>query len=174
MEKTAFTAAEKQFLSNRKKQAKEIVYSFLTAYPEGVNALNAHFVLAEIYFEESDMITALEHYQKLIDEKPNEYFEQALVRATQILVQQDQQASAVPYWKELENVAVFPENNKRYALFNLMRWHYRSKAYESAQQKAEEVIELENLEVRVKWDAYEILAQSAMELGDTIKAEKPL
>lgn len=171
LEKTAFTAAEKQFLSNRKKQAKKSFTSFLTAYPEGVNALNAHFVLAEIYFEESDMITALEHYQKLIDEKPNEYFEQALVRATQILVQQDQQASAVPYWKELENVAVFPEN-KRYALFNLMRWHYRSKAYESAQQKAEEVIELENLEVKVKWDAYEILAQSAMELGDTIKAEK--
>ena len=39
--------------------------SYLESYPQGRNALNAHFVLAEIYFEESDMITALEHYQKL-------------------------------------------------------------------------------------------------------------
>ena len=76
--------------------------------------------MAEIYLEESDEESALEHYQKLIDDQPNEYYEQALVRATQILVKQQIQEKAVPLWKQLEGVAVYPEN-KRYAMFNLMR-----------------------------------------------------
>ena len=84
MEQTAFSASEKQFLSDRKKQAKKSFISYLNIYPQGRNALSAHFVLAEIYLEESDEESALEHYQKLIDDQPNEYYEQALVRATDL------------------------------------------------------------------------------------------
>ncbi|MGB2137146.1 MAG: tetratricopeptide repeat protein, partial [Flavobacteriaceae bacterium] len=129
LEQTAFSAAEKQFLSDRKKQAKKSFISYLESYPQGRNALSAHFVLAEIYLEESEDESALEHYQKLIDDQPNEYYEQALVRATQILVKQQIQEKAVPLWKQLEAVAVYPEN-KRYAMFNLMRTYYQSQNLE--------------------------------------------
>ena len=117
----------------------------MQSYPQGRNALNAHFTLAEIYYEGSDREAALEHYQKLIDEKPNEYYEQALVRATQILVKQEMQQQAVPLWKQLEAVAVYPEN-KRYAMFNLMRSYYQSNELEDAQRKAEAVLALKNIE----------------------------
>lgn len=169
LEQTAFSAAEKQFLSDRKKQAEKSFVSYLQSYPQGRNALNAHFTLAEIYYEGSDLEAALEHYQKLIDEKPNEYYEQALVRATQILVKQEMQQQAVPLWKQLEAVAVYPEN-KRYAMFNLMRSFYQSDELEDAQRKAEAVLALKNIEVKVKWDAYEILAQTSIALGDSLKA----
>lgn len=171
LEKTAFSAAEKQFLNNRKKQAKKSFISYLETYPEGLNALNAHFTLAEIYFEESDGEAALEHYQKLIDLKPNEHHEQALVRATQILVKDKREPKAIPLWEELENVAVYQEN-KRYAMFNLMQSYYQSHDLESAQKKAEAVLSLKNIEVKVKWDAYEILAQTSVELRDFITAQK--
>ena len=171
LEKTAFLAAEKQFLNDRKKQAKKSFQSYLDIYPDGFHALNAHFVLAEIHYEENDYDPALMHYQKLIDEKPNEYFEQALVRATQLLVKQERPDVAAPLWKQLEEEAVYAEN-KRYAMFNLMRFYYESKAFEQAQSKAESVLELTNLEVKVKWDAYEILAQTSMKLGDASKAQK--
>ena len=61
-------------------------------------------------------------------------------------------------WKELEIEAVYPEN-KRYAMFNLMRSYYESQKLEDAQAKAEAVLELKNIEVKVKWDAQEILAK---------------
>ena len=170
LEQTAFSAAEKQFISDRKKQAKKSFISYLESYPQGRNALNAHFALAEIYFEGSEREAALEHYQKLIDEKPNEYYEQALVRATQIFVKQEMQQQAVPLWKQLEAVAVYPEN-KRYAMFNLMRSFYQSDKLEDAQRKAEAVLALKNIEVKVKWDAYEILAQTSIVLGDSLKAQ---
>ena len=73
-------------------------------------------------------------------------------------------------WKELEIEAVYPEN-KRYAMFNLMRSYYQSQKLEEAQTKAEAVLELKNIEVKVKWDAYEILAQTSIALGDSLKAE---
>ena len=66
------------------------------------------------------------------------------------------QEKAVPLWKQLEAVAVYPEN-KRYAMFNLMRSYYQSQNLEEAQSKAEAVLKLKNIEVKVKWDAYEIL-----------------
>mgnify|MGYP003684944145 FL=1 len=170
LEQTAFSAAEKQFISGRKKQAKKSFISYLKSYPQGLNALNAHFILAEIYYEESEQKAALEHYQKLIDEKPNEYYEQALVRATQILVQQEMQQEAVPLWKQLEGEAVYPEN-KRYAMFNLMLSYYQSQGFEEAQSKAAEVLALKNIGVKVKWDAYEILAQTSIIMGDSLKAQ---
>ena len=170
LEHTAFSAAEKQFLSDRKKQAKKSFISYLDTYPQGRNVNNAHFALAEIYFEESEYETALEYFQKLIDDQPNEYYEQSLVRATQIIVKQQIQEKAVPLWKQLEAVSIYPEN-KRYAMFNLMRSYYQSQKLEEAQSKAEAVLKLKNLEVKVKWDAYEILAQTSIALGDSLKAE---
>ena len=170
LEQTAFLAAEKQFLTNRKKQAKKSFISYLESYSEGPNALNAHFTLAEIYYEESESELALEQYQIVIDQKPNEYYEQSLVRSTQILIKAERHKEAVPLWKELENVAVYPEN-KHYALFNLMRSYYQLKDLQLAQVKAESVLELKNLAVKVKWDAYEILAKTSVALGDSIKAE---
>jgi tetratricopeptide (TPR) repeat protein len=171
LEKTAFSAAEKQFLTQRKKQAKKSFISYLESYPDGLNALNAHFTLAEIYYEESDTEAALVHYQKLIDEAPNEYLEQALVRVTQIWVNQEMEGKAAPLWKQLENVAVYPEN-KRYAMFNLMRFHFQAQDMLSAQQKATTVLTLKNIEVKVKWDAYKILAKSSLALRDSIKAQE--
>lgn len=171
LEQTAFSAAEKQFLSDRRKQAEKSFISYLNSYPQGLNALNAHFILAEIYYERQEHQAALDHYQKLIDEKPNEYYEQALVRATQILLLNEKQGQVISLLEELENVSVHREN-KRYAMFNLMRYHFQSGDFEDAQRYAEVVLTLKNLEVKVKWDAYEILAQSSIALKDSLKAEE--
>lgn len=171
LEKTAYAAAEKQFLSNRKKQAKKSFLSYLTSYPEGQNALQAHFALAEIALEEGLTAEALAHYQTLIDQSPNEFLEQALVRATQILVKENRKEEALPLWKQLEAMAVQPEN-RRYAMFNLMRSYHQSSAYSEAIQKAEQVLALDHLAVKVKWDAYEVLAHAALAMADSLKAEK--
>ena len=38
-------------------------------------------------------------------------------------------------------------------MFNLMRSYYQSQNLKEAQAKAEAVLELKNIEVKVKWDA---------------------
>ena len=94
-----------------------------------------------------------------------------MVRATQILLLNEKQGQVISLLEELENVSVHREN-KRYAMFNLMRYHFQSGDFEDAQRYAEVVLTLKNLEVKVKWDAYEILAQSSIALKDSLKAEE--
>ena len=54
LEQTAFAAAEKQFLENRKDRAVQLLDSYLISYPSGTNVLTAKYYLSEIYFENED------------------------------------------------------------------------------------------------------------------------
>ena len=66
LEKTAFTAAEKQYLSNRKKQAKKSFLYYLDVYPSGFNSITSRFTLAEIYNEEENFDEAQKEVETLL------------------------------------------------------------------------------------------------------------
>jgi len=170
LEKTAFDAAENQFLSNKKKQSEKSLLSYLASYPEGQNALTTRFYLAEIYFEEEDWTNALKYYSEIIDFELNEFSEKALVRATQIFVNQEQQGKAIPLWEQLDKVALHQEN-RRYAQFNLMKTYYGQSSYDQAILLAENILAFDNLDAKVKWDAQEIIAHGALKIGDSLKAQ---
>ena len=170
LEKTAFDAAENQFLSNKKKQSEKSFISYLASYPEGQNALSTRFYLAEIYFEEEDWTNALKYYSEIIDFELNEFSEKALVRATQIYVNQEQQGKAIPLWEQLDKVALH-EENRRYAQFNLMKTYYGQSSYDQAILLAENILAFDNLDAKVKWDAQDIIAHGALKIGDSLKAQ---
>ena len=170
LEKTAFDAAEYQFLSDKKKQSEKSFLSYLASYPEGQNALTTRFYLAEIYFEEEDWTNALKYYNEIIDFELNEFSEKALVRATQIFVNKEQHEKAIPLWEQLDKVALH-EENKRYAQLNLMKAYYGQSSYDQAILLAENILAFNNLDAKVKWDAQEIIAHGALKIGDSLKAQ---
>ena len=170
LEKTAFAAAEKQYLSNRKKQAKKSFLYYLDVYPSGFNSITSRFTLAEIYNEEENFDEALNYYRQTIDQGPSEYREEALVNASKILINNLLFKDVIPLLKELSEVAVFPEN-KRYSIFNLMRIYYQSNEFVKALDKVEEVLAMKHLDPKIKWDAYDILAHSSLKVNDSVKAK---
>ena len=171
LEKAAFDAIERLLNDGKKKALKRALESYLEEYASGGNSLRASFLLAEIAFEEEEWGEASLYYDKVIQAPLNEYSEQALVRMTQALVQLEQKEKALPFWQRLESIAQFDEN-KRYAQFNLMQYHYEEQSLEEAIQYAEKILALSELEERVKWDAYYILAKAAQERKDMPKATK--
>ena len=92
-----------------------------------------------------------------------------MVRITQALVNNELASSALPYWKTLEDIAQFDEN-KRYALFNLMQLYYQQEQFLEAIAYAQKVLLLKSLVPKIKWDAYRVLARSAVVLKDIKKA----
>ena len=64
-----FLAAEKQFLSDRKKQAKNLLFPIWIFILRGAMP-SVPILYWRNLFEESDDESALEHYQKLIDDNP--------------------------------------------------------------------------------------------------------
>ena len=169
LEKTAFEAAEKKFLDNKKKQAEKLLEEYVQAHPQGANSLAAHFYLGEISFENEDWTSAIAAYAKVIDSE-NEYTEKALVRSAMASVNSQQTETAIPLWERLETTANF-EENKRYAAFNLMRAYYDAETYDKAIAQTEKVLAMHKISEQVKWDAYEILAHAAMQQKDSLKAQ---
>ena len=170
LEKTAFAAAEKQLLSNRKKQAKKSFLYYLEVYPQGFNSIESRFNLAEIYSEEENFNEALNYYRQIIDLGSNEYREEALVMASKILINDLLLEDAIVLLEELNEVAVFSEN-KRYSLFNLMRSYYQLNEFVKALDKVEEVLLMKDLNPKIKWDAYDILAHASLKLNDSLSAK---
>jgi len=170
LEKTAFEAAEKKFLDNKKNQAEKLLVDYTTEHPSGANSVAAHFYLGEIYFEESNWPKAVTAFEKVID-SDNEYTEKALVRSAMALVNDDKKANAIPIWQRLETGANFKEN-KRYAEFNLMKAYYEAGNYTQSVAQSEKVLSLSNVSAKVKWDAYDMLAHSSLILKDSAKAKQ--
>ncbi|MDC1460242.1 tetratricopeptide repeat protein, partial [Flavobacteriaceae bacterium] len=171
LERASFTAAERLFNDNKKKAAQKALTSYLENYPQGANHLQVEFLSAELYFQDENWSAASEQYASVLEQPTHEYTEQALVRITQAMVNGEQKSAALPYWKTLEELAQFQEN-KRYALFNLMQLYYEQKQFSDAIAYAEKVVVLQSLGQKIKWDAYRVLARSAVTLQHVNKAAK--
>lgn len=171
LERASFIAAERLFNENKKKAAQKALTSYLQNYPQGANHLQVQFLSAELHFQEADWVPAISQYAAVLEQPPHEYTEQSLVRITQALVNDDQKAKALSYWKTLEELAQFQEN-KRYALFNLMQLYYEQEQFSEAIKYAEQIVVLQSLSQKIKWDAYRILARSSVVIKDVKKAEK--
>ena len=169
LERASFTAAERLFNDNKKKAAQKALTSYLENYPQGANQLQAQFLSAELYFQDEEWTAAREQYALVLEQPTHEYSEQALVRITQALVNNEQKSDALAYWKTLEELAQFQEN-KRYALFNLMQIYYEKEQFSDAIAYAEKVVVLQSLGQKIKWDAYRVLARAAVAIQDIKKA----
>jgi tetratricopeptide (TPR) repeat protein len=169
LERASFTAAERLFNDNKKKAAQKALTSYLENYPQGANQLQAQFLSAELYFQDEEWTAAREQYALVLEKPTHEYSEQALVRITQALVNNEQKSDAKAYWKTLEELAQFQEN-KRYALFNLMQIYYEKEQFSDAIAYAEKVVVLQSLGQKIKWDAYRVLARAAVAIQDIKKA----
>ena len=170
LEKSAFDAAEKKFLDNKKKQAEKLLVDYTLKYPEGTNSRAANFYLGEIYFEASDWENATLAYENVI-ESENEYTEKALVRSAIAFVNNEKKTKAIPLWQRLEKEANY-EENKRYAMFNLMKTFYEQEEYALSLAQSEQVLQLSKIAIKVKWDALDVLAHSSLRLKDSLKAQK--
>ena len=170
LEQTAFDAAEKKFLDNKKKQAEKLLSDYVKDHPSGANSLSANFYLGEIYFEGEQWVEAIDAYQKVIDSN-NEYTEKALVRSAMALVNAERKREAIPVWKQLDSIANFDEN-KRYAAFNLMKAYFDTNDFTQAIKQSERVLSMTNVSTQVKWDAYAILAHASLAQKDTLRAQK--
>lgn len=169
LEKAAFDAIERLLIDGKKKALEKALKSYIATYPEGGNNLRASFLLAELAFENQEWENAIVYYAPIAEAAINEYTEQSLVRMTQALINLEQPQKAFPIWQRLEANAQFDEN-KRYAIFNLMRYHYDTQQYQAAIDYALKIIALPNVEEQVIWDAQYIRAKAAETIGDQANA----
>ncbi len=172
LERASFEAIERLLADGKKNALRKALENYLEAYPNGKNILKASFLLAELHFEKSDFADAILHYQKILDNPFNTYTEQALVRTTQSLLELGEKEQANLVFLRLEEEAQF-EENKRYALANIMKYAFQEKKdYEKTMEYAEKILAQLESEESITWEAYYNLAKSAQALKNQPKAAK--
>ncbi len=169
LDDATYKAAEQPYLENNTKLAQTRLENYLDKFPSGQHAIQANFYLAQVYFNANQPQKALTHFQNVVKTR-NQFTEQALARLSELLLQQEDYAAAIPYLTQLETLSQSSQNTI-FAQSNLMKSHYELEQYFEASQYAQKVLENNKIDSAVKSDAQIIIARSAMQMGDNQKAE---
>lgn len=170
LDKATYESAEKQFFQNNTDKAIEGFKKYLQQFPNGINAVKANFYLAQSYFSKGENQKTVPHYEYVLQNERNEYTEQALARLSQVFLEANNYAKAIPVLKRLEESADFPQNIT-FAQSNLMKSNYELNNYTETVTYAEKVLANDKIDDRIKSDAHVFIARSAIATNDEAKAK---
>ncbi len=113
----------------------EYLSSFVPAY----YALDAHYYLANCYYEQKDYNKALESYQFVISKGSSNYLEECLVVAASLEYNNQAYSTALEHYRMLEQVALL-KNNVLEAQIGIMRCCYLLSQFDDAKNYADLVL----------------------------------
>ena len=169
IEKNSFKSAEKQFLDKNYKQALKLLKTHLNKYPEGLNSLDCSYYIAEIHYKENSFDESQKFYEAIISKPTNEYTEKALVRIIEIYKKNNDLQYSISYLENLYEIAEF-EENIRFSLLNLMQAYFDKKDDFKSIEYSSKVLEIDNIDNKLKWDAILIKARSLMRVNDSLNS----
>ncbi|MCF1191408.1 tetratricopeptide repeat protein [Mangrovimonas sp. AS39] len=170
LDNATYESAEKKYLDNKTDDAIRQFNKYLNEFPRGMNALSAHFYLAQLYTKKELGENALPHYQFVLEATPSEFTEESLSRVSQIYLEKKNWVEAIPVLKRLENESSFPQNIV-FAQSNLMKANYQLNKYNEAVNYAEKVLAQTSIDNKIKSDAQIIIARSAIKTGNEQRAK---
>jgi len=170
LDDASFQAAEQPYLENKTGQAITRFEDYLSQFPNGNHALQAHFYLGQLYFADGKNDKAIPHYEFAVSKERSEFTEQALARISELYLAKKDYEKSLKYLSRLEAEADFPQNII-FAQTNSMKASYELKRYTEAVNNAEKVLENAKIDNAIKSDAQIIIARSAMKTKDEGKAK---
>ncbi|CAL2104835.1 Tetratricopeptide repeat-containing protein [Tenacibaculum sp. 190524A02b] len=171
LDNATYQAAENKFLENNPEKATAGFRNYLQRFPNGVNALKAHFYLAQSLHKLNQKQEAAPHYAYVTKQAKSEFTEESLVKLAQIYLDNDDWKNGMTVLQQLEKEANYPQNII-FAQSNLMKGFYKGKQYDNAITYAEKVLGYGKLDTKVAEDAQIIIARAAFETNDFITAEE--
>jgi len=161
IDNTTYEAAENKFIDNKTQAAIKGFENYIQQFPKGIHALEAHFYLAQLYYNNNEFEQSLPHYKFVAEASKSEFLEEALRKLSQIYLENQNYQDAITYLSQLETEANFTEN-KIFAQTNLMKAHYELKNYQKTLDYADKVLKIETIDDQIKSDAYIFRARSAI------------
>ncbi len=170
LDEASYKSAEQPYLEDKPAIAIERFSAYLKQFPEGNHALESHFYLAQLYFNQDAKEQAIPHYTYVAQKERNQFSEQALARLSEWHLSKKQYQQALQFLAQLEEVADY-QQNKIFAQTNSMKAHYELAHYNEATAYAEKVLNNPKIDSNIKADAQIIIARVAIKTGDETKAE---
>lgn len=171
LDNTTYEAAEKPYQENNTSKAIAGFEKYLKQFPKGLHKLNSHFYLGQLYDKKGNKEKALSNYLAVAEMDKNEYTETAIYKISQTYLERKSYEKAIPYLKELEEIADF-EQNSIFAQSNLMKSYYEQNQQEEVLIYSEKVLANTTIETAIKADAQIYKARAALALQKKDIAKK--
>ncbi|MDR0768649.1 MAG: tetratricopeptide repeat protein, partial [Dysgonamonadaceae bacterium] len=168
-----YIAAERFFLRNDVKRAQTGMIDYLQSFPNGAFGTNAHYYLAQTYYMEKAYQEAKQEFQKVLDAGNNRFTEESFVRLAELLYNEGDYSSALPYYECLQNTAESKSNREEGAL-GTMRSAARLHKPNQVAASANLLLKGEISDPRIKEESKYYRAKALGELGEKALAEKDL
>lgn len=135
-----YEAANQLYINKQYDEAIPEIKKYLSAYPAGRFAIQLKSYLADIYYQKDEKGQALVYYEQIIEQPDNAYTEEALIRASKTLYNNEKYADALPYYSRLKSLASTPQ-----VVYNtsvgLMRCNFLLQFYPNAYEAAFDVLD---------------------------------
>ena len=170
LDNATYESANKHWLEGNDTAAIKGFKGYLSQFMNGLHTIEVSFNLAQLYFKGANKEAALPHY-KYVALRDSEYTEQSLARICEIYIGKENYTEALPFLLRLEKEAIIDQNIS-FAQSNLMKGYYAQKQYAKTLSYADKVLAKENLDNRIKSDAYVMIARSAIKTNNEDKAKE--
>lgn len=171
IDKTMFEALETRYLSRNLRETITSGKKYLANFPNGIYALNAHFYVAQAYFNLDEKQKSIPYYSDVLQRNVNEYSEISTNRLSQVYLENEAWDLASPLLIRLENES---SNvlNVVYAQSNLMKYYFVKKEYTKALAYTYKVLDNEKSSEQAVTDAYVYGARSSIFTNELGKAKE--
>lgn len=159
MDSLAYNVGKTHYLEQDCKNVITDFGKYIQKYPDGIFITPANFYKAECDYKSGNTDAALIGYTFVISKIKNEFTEQSLYRASDIVYQKQNYAQALDYYKQLELQAENPKSNAA-AKIGLMRCYSQLKKYPEAIDYSNKVLGLEKVSNELTFEAHFNIAKA--------------
>jgi tetratricopeptide (TPR) repeat protein len=170
LEKVTFDTAKALFYDQRYAAAVQQLQAFIVRYPQSKLLPEATFLLAEVYYRQDDLPSALTQYQAALQEPQTPFYNKILLRIGALAYKQKDFAQAFTYYRQLQGCAK-SKKESYYALAGMMKASHALQRYEAVQQYASQIIDKGNLTANATSEATLFLGKAAMQQGKYQEAQ---
>jgi TolA-binding protein len=159
LDSIAFNIGKTHYLEQDCKNVVLDFEKYIQKFPNGIFSTEANFFKAECDYTLGNFDAALVGYEFVVNKNKNQYSEQSLARASDMVFKKQDYSKAKGYYLQLESIAENPKNNGA-SKIGLMRCNHLLKIDEDAIAYATKVLAIENVSTELINEAHYTIAQS--------------
>jgi len=164
-----FENAKALYNNQKYQQAIQSFLSFVSSNPNNPNVKEAQYYIAESYYRQDELASAIEYYRKVIEDKTGSYFNKAIQRLADLsLLNKDYQTAKTYYHILL--VQARGKKDRSIANIGLVESYYNTQKYDSALYYTNEILKQGNSTLDAESKAMLYQGKIEMAKGDNDKA----
>ncbi|MDH8700888.1 TolA-binding protein [Dysgonomonadaceae bacterium PH5-43] len=168
-----YLAAERFFLKGDISQAQSSLKNYLQSFPDGAFNVNAHYYLANTYYNQNNYAEAKLEYMKVLDAGNTQFTEEAVGRTAELQYNDKEYEAALLLYERLQTIAESKVNRETGAL-GMIRSASKLNKHNSIVKAANVLLAEESLNPEIAAEARHYRAKAYLEMRETNKAKDDL